>query len=127
MRESGSSVYECAFKCEVSHMTVRKIMRSFVPKQEGNSMRKKTLKDVSLERRIMALRYKGESIDAKELVNSWRGNYLISQALCIAINIMKEMEYPEYSNIEDMKLLRDELFSIYKDIQQAEEDKWNGN
>jgi len=52
--------------------------------------------------------------------SSVRGQYIISQALCLAIDKMKEVE-PEHmreeSNISDMEFLRDELFPIYKAVQ----------
>jgi hypothetical protein len=56
---------------------------------------------------------------AKDFATSMRGQYILSQALCLAIDKMKEVE-PEHmresSNISDMEYLRDELFPIYKSV-----------
>ena len=49
---------------------------------------------------------------AEALVQSLRGQYIIGQALDVAIEVMEKAERPETSNIRDMKLLRDELFPI---------------
>ena len=48
------------------------------------------------------------------LLNSERGNYLISQALVLAIKDLKKVPKPrrEVSNIQDMEVLL-ELFPIY--------------
>ena len=60
---------------------------------------------------------------AKHFASSMRGQLIISQALCLAIDKMKEVE-PEHmretSNISDMEYLRDELFPIYKVVQEHE-------
>ena len=60
---------------------------------------------------------------AKDFATSMRGQYILSQALCLAIEKMKEVE-PEHmrevSNISDMEYLRDELFPIYKAVQENE-------
>ena len=60
---------------------------------------------------------------AKDFATSMRGQYILSQALCLAIEKMKEVE-PEHmretSNISDMEYLRDELFPIYKAVQEHE-------
>ena len=62
---------------------------------------------------------------AIEFASSVRGQYIISQALCLAIEKMKDEKIPmnmrESSNIADMEYLRDELFSIYKAVQCAQE------
>jgi len=59
---------------------------------------------------------------AKDFATSMRGQYILSQALCLAIEKMKEVE-PEHmrevSNISDMEYLRDELFPIYPVIYKA--------
>lgn len=60
---------------------------------------------------------------AMHFATSVRGQYIISQALCVAIETMKTdlRKYPinkrEISNISDMEYLRDELFPIYKAVQ----------
>ena len=57
---------------------------------------------------------------AIEFASSVRGQYIISQALCVAIDKMSEApdQMRENSNIDDMEFLRDELFPIYKAVQQ---------
>tara|TARA_R110002110_G_scaffold23008_2_gene88443 strand:+ start:16059 stop:16265 length:207 start_codon:yes stop_codon:yes gene_type:complete len=58
---------------------------------------------------------------AQEFANSVRGNLIISQALCIAIEELKKVEpatMRENSNIEDMEFLRDNLFKMYPMIQE---------
>tara|TARA_Y100000310_G_scaffold273470_1_gene288951 strand:+ start:1338 stop:1559 length:222 start_codon:yes stop_codon:yes gene_type:complete len=60
---------------------------------------------------------------AKEFAISMRGQYILSQALCLAIEKMNEVKpehMKEISNISDMEYLRDELFPIYKAVQNAE-------
>ena len=61
---------------------------------------------------------------ATDFASSVRGQYIISQALCLAIEKLNEIQ-PEHmreqSNISDMEYLRDELFPIYKAVQCAQE------
>ena len=60
---------------------------------------------------------------ATEFASSVRGQYIISQALCLAIEKLKDEKIPmnmrESSNISDMEYLRDELFPIFKVVQDA--------
>ncbi len=49
---------------------------------------------------------------ALNLFGSVRGNYIIGQALNVAIKELKQKEYPETSNIEDMEILGEQLFTI---------------
>jgi len=51
--------------------------------------------------------------DAERLFTSVRGKLIIAQALAKAIEIMKEQEYPERSNIEDMEELGETLFQPF--------------
>ena len=53
---------------------------------------------------------------AVQLYGSWRGQYIISQALSKAIDVMKKVEPPhrEESNIGDMEILHEEIFPIYQ-------------
>ena len=51
-----------------------------------------------------------------------RGQYILSQALCLAITKLNDdtagrPHLREESNISDMEYLRDELFPIYKAVQ----------
>ena len=57
---------------------------------------------------------------ARDFASSIRGQLILSQALCLAIEKMKEVPEPrrEVSNIADMEYLRDELFPIYKTVQE---------
>jgi len=56
--------------------------------------------------------------DAIRLVQSPRGQYILSQALTVAIEALEEVQPPlrEVSNIEDMKFIRDNLFPIYAEV-----------
>ena len=61
---------------------------------------------------------------AAELFNSWRGQYIISQALYKAIKVMEKVEPPvmrELSNIEDMRLIMQQLFPMFMATAAAEE------
>jgi len=51
---------------------------------------------------------------ADDLVNSLRGNYIVSQALALAIQSLKAVPKPrqEVSNIQDMEMLREAKFSM---------------
>lgn len=53
---------------------------------------------------------------AINLYNSLRGQYIVSQALSKAIDVMKEVKLPhtETSNIEDMEILHEEVFPLYQ-------------
>ena len=61
-----------------------------------------------------------------QFATSIRGQYILSQALCLAIEKLNEVE-PEHmreqSNIADMEYLRDELFPMHKAVQDAEHDQ----
>jgi hypothetical protein len=57
--------------------------------------------------------------DAVEFANSARGQYILGQALYIAINVMKKEQRAEWSNIKDMEFLISELFPIYATMQDA--------
>ena len=50
---------------------------------------------------------------AMSLLDSMRGNYIISQALYYGIRELKKEKYPEQSNIEDMEILRETIFNSY--------------
>ena len=60
------------------------------------------------------------------LVNSQRGAYIIGQALHIAVEEMEKVPEPhrEISNIDDMKLIRDELFPLYTRIVQVKSESF---
>ena len=53
---------------------------------------------------------------ALELLGSFRGHYIISQALSIAIRQLNKVKgvHKELSNIQDMEMLYEEIFPIYK-------------
>jgi len=53
-----------------------------------------------------------------EFVNSPRGNYIISQALCIAVNKLRSRPARERedSNIRDMEFLIEHAFPIYESV-----------
>jgi hypothetical protein len=75
--------------------------------------KKKTLAEVGEEKRQEEMN--------KEFVNSFRGGYILGQALHVAIPILEAMEFPEHSNIADMKYLRDNLFPVYSGVHRAME------
>ena len=63
---------------------------------------------------------------ALELFQNMRGQYIIGQALYLAQKYLKEqpIEKREVSNMEDMKLLGEELFAIgYTPTQMLQEDE----
>lgn len=53
--------------------------------------------------------------DAETLAHSWRGQYLISQALTLAVEQMERVQPPlrEDSNIADMRLLIETVYPFY--------------
>lgn len=52
---------------------------------------------------------------ARQFARSMRGQYIISQALSLAIEVLEDVDgvNREDSNISDMKYLRDYVFPIY--------------
>jgi|TARA_R100000093_G_scaffold14479_4_gene8268 hypothetical protein len=67
--------------------------------------------------------------NAMELLDSLRGHYIVGQALSLAIKEIESRPFQEQepSNVADMTLLRDELFPMYKDVEDAtQEAKDNG-
>ena len=61
--------------------------------------------------------------DAKKFASSIRGQYIVSQALAIAIDQLEEVDPPmqEKSNIADMKFLRNYLFHLHLPARELEE------
>ncbi len=59
-----------------------------------------------------------EQVKAEEFANSMRGQFILSQALCLAIEELEEVEGPmqEKSNISDMSYLVEEMFPMYVGI-----------
>ena len=55
-----------------------------------------------------------KKITVDKLFNSMRGFYIISQALQKAIDVMKQVPeiHREQSNIEDMEILREQIFNF---------------
>jgi hypothetical protein len=56
-------------------------------------------------------------LEAREFMDSMRGQYIIGQALCLAIdslNAVEPADLREASNISDMEYLRDNLFPIFE-------------
>jgi len=56
--------------------------------------------------------------EAVKFTSSFRGQYIISQALYKAVQVMKEVPEPhtERSNIADMEYLLENLFTIFPNI-----------
>lgn len=61
------------------------------------------------------------SKDVIAFVNSWRGRWIISEALSIAIDTLEKVPIPErpVSDINDMKFLRDSMFGLYEAARKA--------
>ena len=62
---------------------------------------------------------------AVEFANSMRGQFIISQALCLGIRTLREVQpdiMREQSNITDMEYLRDTLWPIYQSVEKFERD-----
>ena len=62
---------------------------------------------------------------AAEFANTPRGNYILGQALYIAIESLKQVEpeaMREISNISDMEFIRDNLFPIYSALKSHTKD-----
>jgi len=66
---------------------------------------------------------KNIQVEATEFLGSMRGQYIVSQALCLAVKEMKKVEEPhtEHSNICDMEYLIETLFPICRLIEGVEE------
>tara|TARA_R110002051_G_scaffold108051_3_gene180911 strand:+ start:1268 stop:1534 length:267 start_codon:yes stop_codon:yes gene_type:complete len=62
--------------------------------------------------------------DAIQFSASFRGQYIISQALYHAVKVMREVPAPhtELSNISDMEFLLTHLFSIYPELEAQSDD-----
>ena len=56
---------------------------------------------------------------ATEFFNSWRGRYIVGQALYLAVQEIESRpsEKQEPSNVADMKYLMDNLFPLFKATQ----------
>jgi len=56
--------------------------------------------------------------EAIEFMGGMRGQFILSQALYIAVQELEKVPLPnrEASNISDMKYLLDNLFTIYKHV-----------
>jgi len=67
---------------------------------------------------------------AIRFLNSMRGQYIMGQALCVAIDTMMEVQPPhrEESNISDMRYLRDSLFPLFAEIEKIKApDGWRAD
>jgi hypothetical protein len=62
---------------------------------------------------------------AQTIANSLRGQLLISQALCIAVKVLRKQpkHLREVSNIADMEMLIEHVFPIYSVVEKAQEAK----
>ena len=61
---------------------------------------------------------------ARDFFTSTRGQYIVGQALHIAIEALESVEgvHKEVSNISDMKYIRDELFPMYTALHEEHEE-----
>jgi hypothetical protein len=59
---------------------------------------------------------------ALKLLQSVRGQYIVSQALCLAIKEINSRppEQREPSNVADMEFLVEHLFPIYRAVEEAQ-------
>ena len=66
-----------------------------------------------------------KKLEAQTMMFSMRGQYLISQALCIAVRAMRKRpkHLQEPSNVADMELLITQLFPIYREVEKSREVK----
>lgn len=70
-----------------------------------------------------------KKMHAQTIANSLRGQYLISQALCLAVKVLRKRpkHLQEPSNMADMEMLIEHVFPIYKVVEQAREAKKHEN
>jgi hypothetical protein len=78
-------------------------------KKNGAERREANIDDETYLQKKVAERIADDKY-SKELPYNIRGQYIISQALYYAIQVMKEKPYPELSNIADMMVLRQTVF-----------------
>lgn len=73
----------------------------------------------------MAEEEKSEREQAIDFLQGMRGQYIVGQALHVAIKAMESIpeERRESSNIADMKFLRDNLFGMYSAVAAASGDE----
>jgi len=55
--------------------------------------------------------------EAEALFLSPRGGYIVGQALYKAIEVLSDEDYPEHSNIADMRLLMSHLYPVFAQFQ----------
>jgi len=60
---------------------------------------------------------------AQNILNSIRGQYILSQALCIAVKVLRKQpkQFREVNNIADMELLIEQIYPIYRAIERTQE------
>ena len=58
------------------------------------------------------VKIRGPKARAVNLFDSIRGRFIISKALYTAMDILQQEKHPPQSDIQDMKLLAEELFPI---------------
>ena len=68
-----------------------------------------------------------EPVDTKavEFLQSIRGQFIMAQALHTAITTLEKETYPETSNIEDMKYIKEHIFNFPVEIVDAQNDIWS--
>ena len=69
----------------------------------------------------MRMKPKTRKERAKSLLDSIRGHFIVSQALFLAIKSIEKrpFRHQEPSNVEDMQLLLDEIFPLYKELNEV--------
>ena len=63
---------------------------------------------------------KEEKAEALKYLSTLRGQYIMGQALYIAIQTLKAVPdpYTEHSNIRDMEYFMDKLFPMFKELKE---------
>jgi len=71
---------------------------------------------------VTTVKTKNERAEAMAFLLSARGNFIVSQALVLAIRTIKSRPktFQEPSNVADMEYLLDTLFPIYKAVEASQ-------
>jgi hypothetical protein len=67
---------------------------------------------------------KEERAEALKFLGSLRGQYIMGQALYVAAETLKAVPdpYTEHSNIADMEYLMENIFPMFKQLKEAEDE-----
>ena len=59
-------------------------------------------------------------VRAKGMLKTWRGAFILSKALDVAVETLKKESFPPVSDIEDMEMLIETMYPISKAVRTAE-------